>query len=281
MKQAVFLFALLFVNASYGQWSKTPMRSESISISSTVNKRNYKLLVSLPANYSNQKKYPVLYFLDGYYAAPIAQEAMKVLKNETQEFITVSIAGDESHDYDWLVNRWTDYTFTKLPKVDSAFTKIWNISSPGLISGGGETFYKIMKDEMIPMIERKYSTNQERGLAGHSLSGLFVAHVLFKGDGVFTKFGINSPSFLMWENDILAVEQAFAASHATLNAKVFLSIGGLESSADMANLNKFEAMLKKYEGMHVENVQFKDETHSSVIPAMISRTLRTLYSRKK
>jgi len=50
---------------------------------------------------------------------------MKVhtMGNAIKEFIIVSIAGDETNDYDWLVNRWTDYTFTqKLAKTQLFLT---------------------------------------------------------------------------------------------------------------------------------------------------------------
>lgn len=279
-----YLFALILlftsVLASNAQWSTTPIKTEIITLTSTLNQRTYQISVALPSNYTKEKKFPVFYILDGYYAFPIAKEAMKVLKmgNLVHDFILVSIAGDETTDYDWLVNRWTDYTFTPLPKKDSTLTKVWNIKSPGLVSGGGETFYKIIKEEIIPLIDSKYSTNNERGISGHSLSGLYVANILFKSDGVFTKFGINSPSFLFWDNDIMQAESTYAKTHANLNAKVFFSIAELEDGFD--NLMKFEALVKKYNGFNSQYDIFKDETHNSVGPAMIARTMRVLYSNK-
>jgi len=101
---------------------------------------------------------------------------------------------------------------------------MWNIKSPGLISGGGETFYSIIKKEIIPLIESKFSTTNERGISGHSLSGLYVAHILFKNDGIFTKFGINSPSFSFWDNDIMNAESNFAKNNSKLNVNVFFQL---------------------------------------------------------
>ncbi len=276
----ILSFVILWASISpiKAQWSTTPIRTESYTINSALNKRAYQISVALPSSYSKEKKYPVYYLLDGYYAFPIACESMKVLKmgNLVQDFILVSIAGDETNDYDWLVNRWTDYTFTSMPKKDSTLTKVWNIKSPGLVSGGGEIFYKIIKEEIIPLIDSKYSTNTERGISGHSLSGLYVANILFKSDGIFTKFGINSPSFLFWDNDILQAESNYSNAHANLNAKVFFSIAELEDGLD--NLVKFEARLKKYKEFNSQFAIFKEETHNSVGPAMISRTMRVLYS---
>lgn len=278
----LIIFLLASVFTSNAQWSTTPIKTETINHTSTLNQRTYKISVALPSSYNKEKKYPVYYILDGYYAFPIASESMKALKmgNEIKDFILVSIAGDETTDYEWLVKRWSDYTFTQIIKNDTSFSKAWNIKSPGLVSGSGETFYKIITKEIIPLIDSKYSTTNERGISGHSLSGLYVANILLKGDGVFTKFGINSPSFLMWANDILQVEKNYAQTHTNLNAKVFFSIGELEGEADISNLLKFEALLKKYNGVNSKLVIFKDETHTSVGPAMISRTMKVLYSKK-
>lgn len=274
----------VFVNntTSLAQWSKMPIHAETIKLNSKINQRTYVISVALPSSYNKEKKYPVYYLLDGYYAFPIATETMKALKmgNEIKDFILVSIAGDETNDYEWLVNRWTDYTFTPLIKNDTTFSKSWNIKTPGLISGGGELFYKVITNEIIPLIDSTFSTSFERGLSGHSLSGLFVANVLFKSDGVFSTFGINSPSFLMWDKDIFNVEKKYAQTHTNLNARVFLSIGDLEGEPNITTLLKFEEVLKKYSEIKAHTVIFKDESHTSVVPAMISRTMKVLYSKK-
>ena len=130
------------------------MHTDEVNLTSAINHRTYKISVALPTTYTKEKKYPVFYLLDGYYAFPIAKEAMKALKmgNLVHDFILVSIAGDEKTDYEWLWKRWTDYTFTHRPKKDSTFSKMWNIKSPGLVSGGGETFYQIIKNEIIFVI---------------------------------------------------------------------------------------------------------------------------------
>lgn len=278
LSTVILLFACII--SSNAQWSKIPMHTDEINLTSKLNQRTYKISVALPPSYNPENKYPVYYILDGYYAFPIAKESMKTLKmgNLIKDFILVSIAGDETNDYDWLLNRWTDYTFTQNIKKDSTYSKMWNFSSPALVSGGGDIFYNIITKEIIPLIDSKYSTNNERGLSGHSLSGLYVANVLLKSDGIFTKFGINSPSLLFWDNDIMQAESKYASLNSNLKADVFFSIAELEDGLD--NLLKFESLLKKYNGFNSKFVVFKDETHNSVGPAMIDRTMRVLYSKK-
>jgi predicted alpha/beta superfamily hydrolase len=50
---------------------------------------------------------------------------------------------------------------------------------------------------------------------------------------------------------------------------------------EITDLYEFEALLKKYQGVETNLVIFEDETHVSVIPAMISRCLRYLYKKEK
>jgi hypothetical protein len=76
----------------------------------------------------------------------------------------------------------------------------------------------------------------------------------------------------------MEAEAKYASSNSTLKADVFFSIAELEDGFD--NLLRFEALLKKYNGFNSKLVVFKDETHNSVGPAMIARTMRVLYSNK-
>jgi hypothetical protein len=84
----------------------------------------------------------------------------------------------------------------------------------------------------------------------------------------------------MWSNDIFSVESNFRKQHDQLPAKVFLSIGQFEGEKDKATLREFETLIVKYPGIQSSMTLFNDESHVSVIPAMISRTMRVLYSHK-
>jgi predicted alpha/beta superfamily hydrolase len=109
-----------------------------------------------------------------------------------------------------------------------------------------------------------------------------VANLIFKANDIFSKFGVNSPWMLPYNNnDIRLIEKEYSKSHHSLNAKVFLSFGSLEVKEEITDLYEFEALLKKYQGVETNLVIFEDETHVSVIPAMISRCLRYLYKKKK
>lgn len=286
MKIALFALILLFgIQNLNAQKPLTIQDAKSFQMNSKLNNRTYRLSVSVPEGYSTNKQYPVFYILDGFYSAAIAHGAHRTLEffKEIEDVIVVTISGDEKNKNEWFINRWSDYTYTKDPANDTSIVKSWNLPANSLLSGKGDQFLQIIKSEIIPFIENKYSTNGKRGISGHSLGGLYVANLLFNAADVFDKFGINSPSFKMWNNnDIMFAERAYSEKHSTLNVRVLLSFGGLEPEDNIQNLKIFEELLKAhYKNIEIKNITFDAETHASVVAAMISRNLLYLYEKKK
>ncbi|MHA8083177.1 alpha/beta hydrolase [Aquirufa sp. A-Brett2-15D] len=279
--------ALLLCFISTVAFAQKPLvnyHAVAYEIKSAINKTTYVLGVSVPNNYNPKKKYPVLYMLDGYYASEIAHGAHKSLKfmDEIEDIILVTIQGTAIENKEWFTQRWSELTFTKYPTYDSTTSVSESIPAPGLKSGEGERFLQVIKNEIIPFIEKTYPTNGHRGLSGHSLGGLFTANVLFHSPELFDHYAINSPSFIDWNNnDIFLAEKKFAATHKSLPVKVFLSYGNLEDKEGIQNMPVFEKTLKgHYPDIETNLVIFDEETHVSIIPAMISRSIRYLYERK-
>jgi predicted alpha/beta superfamily hydrolase len=52
----------------------------------------------------------------------------------------------------------------------------------------------VLRDEIIPLVERSYRITDDRGIMGHSLGGLFAAYALFEAPDLFRRYGILSPS---------------------------------------------------------------------------------------
>lgn len=286
MKIALFAFTLLFgIQNLKAQKPLTLQDAKSFQINSKLNNRTYRLSVSLPEGYSSKKQYPVFYILDGFYSAAIAHGAHRTLEffKEIEDVIVVTISGNDHNKNEWFINRWNDYTYTKDPINDSSMVRSWNLPAGSLLSGKGDQFLQIIKAEIIPFIENTFSTNGKRGISGHSLGGLYVANLLFNATDVFEKFGINSPSFKMWNNnDIMLAESSYSKKHSALNAKVILSFGGLEPEDNIQNLKIFENLLKAhYKNIEIKNVTFDSESHASVVATMISRNLLYLYQQKK
>ncbi|RZM24273.1 MAG: alpha/beta hydrolase [Pedobacter sp.] len=141
----------------------------------------------------------------------------------------------------------------------------------------------ILKNEIIPLVEKKYKVNGDKGIEGHSLGGLFAAYCLLQEPQLFNRYGINSPS-LWWDNEkIFEIEKSFAEKSKNLNAQVFITVGSREGEAMVPKMTAFADSLRlhNYIGLTLTSQVFEDEGHFSVVPASISRTLRVLYKTKK
>lgn len=95
-------------------------------------------------------------------------------------------------------------------------------------TGGASRYLDCIRNTIIPGVEARYRLDPaERMLLGYSLGGLFVAHVLFTRPETFARYLPISPS-LWWDDDaLLREEEAWAASHADLPAKIAL-VGGAD-----------------------------------------------------
>ena len=250
---------------------------------SAVNGQSYRLYVSLPDGYAREgaARYPVLYLLDGYLTFPTAFSALAsmAIQREVEEVILVGI-GDGEHAFDsWFINRWRDYTPSADAARDSAGAQAFGISPELVGSGGGAAFLRVLREEVLPFVEARYRTSEDRGLVGHSLGGLFAAYVLLEAPTLFRRYGLGSPSLWWGGGEIFQREDAFAARYRTLPAQVFLSVGS-EEGGMVRSMERFADVLRSrdYGGLFIDTVVFEGETHGSVGPAMLARTLRVLYA---
>lgn len=261
-----------------------PGHVERYTLKSSFNQKNYNLQVALPKGYSKAdtaKKYKVLYVLDGNYSFGIYHSAtvMMELGKELEALIIVGIDTETETEKDWLINRHYDYTPSHNQEADKLWSKLLSLPENKLQSGGAALFLSTLETDIIPFVERSYNTTMERGLTGHSLGGLFTAYCLFTKPGLFSKYGINSPS--LWWNDfeINKIEKNFFINSAPLHANVFFSVGSLEGDMMTEPLKKFgeTLALRHYSGLKMESQIFEKETHLSVPMASSSRTLKMLY----
>lgn len=288
-----FCFQLLFFSSpSIAQYPVAPTINEKQEhiLKSAINGNTYHLSVSLPMHYAakDSKQYPVLYMLDGGLSFPIAHAARTSmdLGGELEAVIIVGIEYDWVKSLQpWMTLRWKDFTPFKDAKSDTSqsFLQWFNLTKGDLSSGGAVAYLKVLQEEIIPFIEKKYKTNTDRGISGHSLGGLFAGYCLLTGPKLFQRYGINSPSFWWNNKEMFAVEKSFSVKNTSLPARVFMSVGSLEGASMTPVMTAFADSLKNhnYKGLLLTTHIFEDENHMSVVPAMISRTLRELYGKRK
>jgi predicted alpha/beta superfamily hydrolase len=249
---------------------------------SAINGQHYQITIALPTGYSSDdsNRYPVMYILDGDPDLPLAALIQRDLAygHEVPDFIMVGIGYQVIDFLSSRPFRTLDYTPTHAPKIDSIMTTNHHMK---MTSGGSAKFLKLIQDEIVTYIDHTYKTNRDRALTGHSFGGLFAVYALFHDPELFNRYLISSPS-LDWDDEEIFREEArfYSSGHKTLRAKIFISAGSLEPEPMISEMKKLVNLLKKrnYIGMDISEQVFTDETHLSVLPIVISRGLRDIYS---
>jgi predicted alpha/beta superfamily hydrolase len=261
--------------------------TQQYDLTSSVNGRKYRLHVAPPDGYltGDTTRYPVLYLLDGHFAFPaaVAARAYMGISRELEDVIIVGISeGDYSFNA-WFADRWRDYTPSANPAADSSFARQYEVAAEAIRSGGGPDFLRVLRADILPFIDTAYRTTEDRGLSGHSLGGLFTTYALFTAPDLFQRYGINSPSLWWNGSEMFAAESAFAATHTALPKRLLFTVGANEGASMVPPMARFASLLRSrgYQGLVMDTVVFQDETHLSVGPAMIARTLRVLYGKRR
>ncbi|GMV29298.1 MAG: hypothetical protein AMXMBFR59_14230 [Rhodanobacteraceae bacterium] len=219
--------------------------------------RNYR--VYLPASYrwAANRRYPVLYVLDGRTRFGHTATAVETLAaaGDIPEMIVVGIDSTEQRTRD--------------------FTPTGGEAAAG---GGADKYKRFLSGELIPAIEQEYRTNGYRILSGHSLGGLFVLHSLSAEPSLFQAYIAIAPS-LDWDGKIAqrSLQKTFETDS---TVKGFAYIARAEDGA--AALADFEAVADTFKntappGLRWHAAAFPQETHVSVPLTAQVDALRNLY----
>lgn len=173
-------------------------------------------------------------------------------------------------------------------------------------SGGADALLTFMTDTLIPEIARRYpqASKDNKALYGHSFGGLFAVHALLTRPDTFNTFLTASPS--LWWNGfaVLDLLPSFTAKLDALDRKprVLVTVGGTEQDPPTTvlpgspfTLEEMQAMISSWRTVDasaefadalreaglsdVGYVSFENETHESVIPCSMTRSLNYFISK--
>ncbi|GBD90689.1 MAG TPA: alpha/beta hydrolase [Candidatus Pacearchaeota archaeon] len=204
--------------------------------------------IRLPKHYSEtEKRYPVLYLLDGDIAFNMATSIVRYLQygKFVPDIITVGIGyGTMLSDHE-LNFRDRDYTPTKFPGRE--------------ISGGAYRYLQFIKNELIPFIDSTYRTDStDRTLNGYSLGGLFTLYSMLKEPDLFNKYIVGSPFIYRNLEDLLNLEDSLYESEGKLSGNLYITVGENES------LEKYQdpisRFVKRLQGREYKNLNIYFET---------------------
>lgn len=179
----------------------------------------FKLFISLPPGYDSLRleKYPVVYYLDGGSNTFHNINAAFMAQQLIPQVITIGIG------YSGATQRTRDYTY------------------------GFMNFYQFLKQELIPMMDKKYHTDPlNRTLFGHSYGGICVLFILFEytpvEDILFHNLIAASPS--IWYDDQIAFvreRNLYEQTH-IMPVNLYMSVGSLEGFM-VSDMNRMKQTL--------------------------------------
>ncbi|OEK00555.1 hypothetical protein BFP97_03110 [Roseivirga sp. 4D4] len=219
---------------------------------------DFEIMVSLPLGYQQSStRYKVLYVLDANVTFGMTHDIQTLISFEPENPPMI-IVGIGYKDFgNWIQKRARDYMPSKVK------------SAPG--SGGAAKFMTFLEEQLIPHINSKYRTTEEKIIYGHSTAGLFGLYVLLKKPGMFDGYIITSPS--VDEDSGYSLELLNSATSVpTKQVRVFTSYGTKEKPSFVETYKAFVKALgyKIHTNVKLESGQFIASHMASMAPAFVA-----------
>lgn len=157
--------------------------------------------------------------------------------------------------------------------------------------GRADAFLDCLEHEVIPLVAEHHPLAMDgHTLFGSSLGGLFTLYAFLTRPEVFSHYIAASPA-IWWDGEMLfGVEERVASERDDLAASLFLGVGSLEEGVGLPWLDEFRTVTnvhkmadrlagRGYPSLEVVAHVFEGETHTSVVPATLTRGLRSAYPR--
>lgn len=228
------------------------------------------------------KKYPVLYLLDGntHFHSTTALVQHLARNKKIPEMIIVGIPN---------TNRTLDLTPTPM-----SISRDGDVLPPG-INGGGENFTQFLQKELIPYVEKKYAATRYRTLIGHSFGGLLTVNTLINHPDIFDSYIAIDPS-LWWDNRALLKSSITVLEQKNFERKsLFLAVANtMRDGMDITKVEKDTSLstdhirsILKFKQTGIQNSQnqlyfdwkYYPKEHHGSIPLIASYDgLKSLFS---
>jgi predicted alpha/beta superfamily hydrolase len=214
-----------------GQTPGTSGRVVQARLQSNILGQERELIIHLPGGHGHEKRYPVLYVLDGSSQDQPLADKLESLFAEglVPPTIVVGIPNMSAR------NR----TFQLVPpfmRTDPAV--------PDSPKGSGDQFLDFMEKELIPFVAAQYGASDTRLLAGNSRGGLLVMYSLVRKPELFAgRFCFSTP---LWREDNLLVGEVstFLSGRRAMKSFLYLSAGENETDEIKGGLGAMANVLE-------------------------------------
>ncbi|HXQ16855.1 MAG TPA: alpha/beta hydrolase-fold protein [Caulobacteraceae bacterium] len=241
------------------------------------------------------QKIPVVYVLDGNGAFGLTAQTAQMLQLGQDPIPPMLIVGigyhfDRSNALRAQHAAWRTRDFT--PTNDPAWlaTQRTAMRAQGMdaeaTAGGAAAFLRFLAEELKPFIAERYPAGDpdDQTLVGMSLGGLFALYALFEQPAALQRYVVVSPA-VWWDQRMIFRQEAVLAARANdLPVRLFLAVGAMEEADGapywpVSGLAELAAALRgrNYPSLRMTHHVFPDEHHMSVLPAAVSRGLRSVF----
>ena len=277
MKKNLF-FILCFLILPKTLFSQKVEIGDIKEVTSTILDEKREVWISVPKHYHHidfkDQKYPVVYLIDGEMYFHVVSGIVNNLANDyypsIPEAIVVGIVNSD---------RGRDLTPTHDEKQPYS-------------SGGDKNFRAFLTQELIPIINKEYRTNDFSLLIGHSFGGLFALNTLYTQPQTFNAYIAVDPS-TWWHNKRLLKQTESIFKNTKFNS-THLFIGDAEPAPSPIDLgeqsNVHEESLHEYATLVNQNTNdnlnitlktYDGEDHGSVVMPAIIDGLKSIFKEYK
>ena len=256
----LFTSVLLITCKGKPQYNDVIPLHDNFTIESTIVNETRVINVWTPPSYEGgTDSLLVLYMPDGGIKEDfphIANTLAKLIANKSiPPMILVGIENTE-RGRDLTGSSTTEYDAQFCPQTD-----------------GAKDFRAFITDELMPVINRKYRTNKQKGIIGESLAGLFVMETFFLQPLAFDFYIAMDPS-IWWDNHILE-RKASEYLKAMPTNKTKLWFAGSSVKDISIHTNNLANTLKKSapENLTWTYVDAPKEKHSTIFRATKEQAL--------
>ncbi len=261
--RAILILAL----ASTASAADPVLPHESFSIESKVLGETRRINVYLPPGYEkSDARYPVLYMPDGGVDEDFPHVTIDIdaaiRAGEMRPVIVVGIENTE---------RRRDMTGP---------TEVESDRKIAVHVGGSANFRAFMRDELMPVIRKRFRGNGERAIVGESLAGLLIVETFFKEPKLFDTYIALSPS--LWWNDQAIVHSAgkWLRSRPKLKATLYLASAGDDDRGDAVKALAAVLRADAPKGLTWYYEPRSDLQHSTIYKGASPEVFRKLFSRR-
>lgn len=191
--------------------SVNPLGS-SYSIKSDILKEDRQIQIFIPESYNKtDKKYPVLYMLDGQRLFPFGVSLLKSFTQfkQTPEFIIVGITNKYPNRFEHFIDK-------------------------------EKKFLTFIEKDVIPFIDNNFRTSNERLIFGWEYGGSFVIQTMLDRPNLFNAYLAASPYPL---NNKISQISNFLSNNASFDKTLYFSVSPNENDVNLGT-EKLDSILK-------------------------------------